>query len=111
MIVQKWLTKCKNAGIVTIRDVIDEAGFIDYIEIRQKWSLEQPVLHTSLISRELKNVWTWQNMLRDVDLEYYDNNKCNVKDPPLLKVRGKKIIKFGNWKQKPFMRFLQKITL
>ena len=30
-------------------------------------------------------------MLGDVDLEYCDNNKRNVKDPPLLKVRGKKI--------------------
>ena len=52
----------------------------------------------------------WKNVLRDVDLEYYDNNNHNVKNPPLLKVRGKNI-KFDNWKQKYFMRFLQKITL
>ena len=53
---------------------------------------------------------TWKNVLRDVDLEYYDKNKCNVKDPPLLKVREKN---YRNWqlKTKPFMRFLQKITL
>ena len=31
----------------------------------------------------------WKNVLRDVDLEYYDNNHY-VKNPPLLKVRGKK---------------------
>ena len=36
---------------------------------------------------------TWK--IGDVGLEYYDNNKHNVKDPPLLKVRGKNI-KFGN---------------
>ena len=29
-------------------------------------------------------------MLRDVDLEYYYNNNHNVKNHPLLKVRGKK---------------------
>ena len=38
---------------------------------------------------------TWKNSkicyIRDVDLEYYDINKRNVKDPPLLKVSGKKI--------------------
>ena len=32
----------------------------------------------------------WKNVLRDVDLEFYDNNNHNVKNPLLLKVRGKK---------------------
>ena len=29
---KEWL----EAGIITIRDVVDEAGFIDYLEIEQK---------------------------------------------------------------------------
>ena len=52
----------------------------------------------------------WKNVLRDVDLEYYDNNNPNVKNPPLLKVRGKKY-QIWQLKTKTFMRFLQKITL
>ena len=33
-----------------------------------------------------------ENVLRDVDLEYYDNNNHNVKNPPLLKVKKKNLL-------------------
>ena len=32
LFLKEWL----EAGILTIRDIVDEAGFIDYLEIRQK---------------------------------------------------------------------------
>ena len=88
LFLKEWL----EAGILTIRDIVDEAGFIDYLEIRQKMKSRAAratcFFDLERVKKCMKTIW--KNVLRDVELGYFDNNNHNVKNPPSLKVRGKK---------------------
>ena len=66
LFLKEWL----EAGILTIRDIVDEAGFIDFLEIRQKMKSRAAratcFFDLERVKKCMKTIW--KNVLRDVDL-------------------------------------------
>ncbi len=86
-----FLKEWVKSGILTIRDILDESGFIASSVIERK--LTSRVARASCffnlekIKRCIQK--SWRDAISNVNLEQYDNIKRNIQNPPVIVIKGK----------------------